>query len=301
MDAARAGLDRRARGRGHRLLAAGRRRARASAGDGFVATEISHLVLRASQLGPLKLQFFCVQPQFLNGLITVTEGHQLERAEKKHRRPGHRLCRRRPGRPEIFPARRPARAGKSGHALGAAATLVAGGGGRVADVAGRRFWPQVARTFPAARRADARRGAGDPLAAGTGRASCIAASGISAGCSAPNLACRCASARPNCGLQRARQLLADANAKVINVAYESGYRHLGLFNAMFKKRFGVTPSEWRQQNLSAPPKNLCKRPGAVLVAWLALMTVLFAPHLLARHGGAGAGPRGAVGKNVRAG
>ena len=55
-------------------------------------------------------------------------------------------------------------------------------------------------------------------------------------------------------LQRARQLLADSNAKVINIAYNSGYRHLGLFNAMFKKRFGVTPSEWRQQNaLKNPP------------------------------------------------
>ena len=51
-------------------------------GDGFVVTEISHLVLRASQLGPLKLQFYCVQPQFLNGLITVAEGRQLEQAGK---------------------------------------------------------------------------------------------------------------------------------------------------------------------------------------------------------------------------
>ena len=48
-------------------------------------------------------------------------------------------------------------------------------------------------------------------------------------------------------LQRARQLLGDSDAKIINVAYDSGYRHLGLFNAMFKKRFGVTPSEWRRK------------------------------------------------------
>jgi len=27
---------------------------------------------------------------------------------------------------------------------------------------------------------------------------------------------------------------------------------LGLFNAMFKKRFGMTPSEWRRQNLQKP-------------------------------------------------
>ena len=51
-------------------------------GDGFVATEAARLVLRASQLGPLKLEFFCVQPQFLNGLLTVAEGHQLQEAGK---------------------------------------------------------------------------------------------------------------------------------------------------------------------------------------------------------------------------
>ena len=49
-------------------------------------------------------------------------------------------------------------------------------------------------------------------------------------------------------LQKARQLLADSNAKVINVAMDSGYRHLGLFNAMFKKHFGMTPTEWRRSN-----------------------------------------------------
>ncbi len=51
-------------------------------------------------------------------------------------------------------------------------------------------------------------------------------------------------------LQRARQLLAATNNKIINVAHESGYRHLGLFNAMFKRRFGLTPSAWRQESRS---------------------------------------------------
>src|SRR6185312_2620775 len=57
-------------------------------------------------------------------------------------------------------------------------------------------------------------------------------------------------------LQRARQLLTEADSKIINVAYDSGYRHLGLFNTMFKKRFGVTPSEWRLQSArkNPPPK-----------------------------------------------
>lgn len=49
-------------------------------------------------------------------------------------------------------------------------------------------------------------------------------------------------------LEKARQLLAETQEKVVDVAQESGYRHLGLFNSMFKKRFGVTPSEWRRQS-----------------------------------------------------
>ena len=41
-------------------------------------------------------------------------------------------------------------------------------------------------------------------------------------------------------------MLANPSDKISYIAFESGYRHLGLFNAMFKKRFGVTPGEWRR-------------------------------------------------------
>ncbi|MSU61910.1 MAG: helix-turn-helix domain-containing protein [Pedosphaera sp.] len=47
-------------------------------------------------------------------------------------------------------------------------------------------------------------------------------------------------------LQKAGQLLRESDAKIDHVAMESGFRHLGLFNAMFKKRFGTTPTEWRR-------------------------------------------------------
>ena len=73
-------------------------------------------------------------------------------------------------------------------------------------------------------------------------------------------------------LLKARRLLCDTNAKVIHVAYDSGYRHLGLFNSMFKKRFGTTPSEWRktaQKTLTGIPRRLAKRAGAIaLIAGL---------------------------------
>ena len=48
-------------------------------------------------------------------------------------------------------------------------------------------------------------------------------------------------------LDKARQLLAETNQKIVTVATESGYRHLGFFNTTFKKRFGMTPSEWRKK------------------------------------------------------
>ena len=48
-------------------------------------------------------------------------------------------------------------------------------------------------------------------------------------------------------LLRAVSLLRDADAKVINVAAQCGFNHLGLFNTCFKKRFGVSPGRWRKQ------------------------------------------------------
>ncbi len=47
-------------------------------GDGLVFAFNDGGKLRASQLGQLKLELFTVQPQFLNGLLTVAEWRQLE-------------------------------------------------------------------------------------------------------------------------------------------------------------------------------------------------------------------------------
>jgi AraC-like DNA-binding protein len=49
-------------------------------------------------------------------------------------------------------------------------------------------------------------------------------------------------------LLKAATLLRDPAAKIINVAMESGFNHLGLFSTCFKRRFGATPSEWRRQD-----------------------------------------------------
>lgn len=46
-------------------------------------------------------------------------------------------------------------------------------------------------------------------------------------------------------LTRARELLAGSESKVVDVALESGFQSLSLFNLMFKRRFGVSPGRWR--------------------------------------------------------
>ena len=224
-------------------------------GDGFAATETSRLVLRASQLGPLKLQFFCVLPQFLNGLITVTEGHQLEQAGKNS-----------VARAIAFPAADPFAqkfsrlvAQPQRETLAMRSALL-------------QLWSQAVSTMlPPPSIEDS----GHKLRERFRHLVAQMPDAELATRSLPELA-----KQLNCSerhfsrlfraefgvplrkrqtelrLQRARQLLTDADAKVSMVAMESGYRHLGLFNAMFKKRFGVTPREWRQQNRSASPENL---------------------------------------------
>jgi AraC-like DNA-binding protein len=52
-------------------------------------------------------------------------------------------------------------------------------------------------------------------------------------------------------LLKAASLLRDGNAKIINVAEQCGFNHLGLFNTCFKRRFGTSPGQWRKSNYSA--------------------------------------------------
>jgi len=49
-------------------------------------------------------------------------------------------------------------------------------------------------------------------------------------------------------LARARELLATGNSKVVDVALESGYKSLSLFNLMFVRRYGTSPGKWRQKH-----------------------------------------------------
>jgi AraC-like DNA-binding protein len=52
-------------------------------------------------------------------------------------------------------------------------------------------------------------------------------------------------------LLKAVSLLRDPREKVINVAEQCGFNHLGLFNICFKRRYGISPGQWRKIDLVA--------------------------------------------------
>lgn len=65
-------------------------------------------------------------------------------------------------------------------------------------------------------------------------------------------------------LSRARELLATTKGKIVDVALESGYQSLSLFNLMFSRRFGMSPGRWRQTHGSGKNSSLHNRRKAVL-------------------------------------
>ena len=251
-------------------------------GDGFVAGFNASFILRSSQLGPLKLQFFTVQPHYLNGVLTVAEAHQLEVA---------------PDSPlpqvSIFNAveaiaQKFSRIADQPHGdglplrcallqlwvsavTGLMAAPVAGSGGgnklheRFRQLVGKMTeaelaessLPDIARQLHCSERHFSRlfpRGEfGVPFRA----------------------------RQIELRLQRAQQLLAGSEAKIINVAYESGYRHLGLFNAMFKKiwrharRNGGSPTVAGRQKIRRRRRGMifskaASTPGMMLLLGLGL-------------------------------
>ena len=244
-----------------------------SAGDCLIATGNSNGVLRASQLGLLKLQFFSVQPQYLNGLLTVVEWHQLEVAPNNLSShvsiftAGEPLAQRFTRLAEQTQRKGlPVRCGLLQLWANAVAGLLPAPvmesteGGRLRE----RFRQLVGQMPEAELSQCSLRDLAGQLNCSERHFSRLFREEFGVPLRARQIELR---------LQRARQLLTNSDAKIINVAYDSGYQHLGLFNVMFKKRFGMTPSEWRQQNLR---KNLPPQPWKNLPKSVARVGILVA-------------------------
>jgi AraC-like DNA-binding protein len=215
------------------------------AGDGFVASGCPGMVIRASQLGNLRLEYYAIQTPLLNGLLTVAEGNKLEQVA--HRLNGQIIFFTaaeplgqkyallvQQARPESLPSRAALFQFWSQAVAGLLARPLPEEGGHKL----RPRFRQLVAQMPDAELAR------QSLARLAGMLDCSERHfsrlfrqefGVS-------LRARQAELR----LQRASEMLANPSDKISYVAFESGYRHLGLFNAMFKKRFGVTPGEWRR-------------------------------------------------------
>ena len=79
-------------------------------------------------------------------------------------------------------------------------------------------------------------------------------------------------------LRTAGHLLQETESKIIDVAFESGYRNLSLFNSLFKRRYKMTPSEWRKKK-AAPSKSHGRAAGVGRLLLLLLASVLTLGHL----------------------
>ncbi len=217
-------------------------------GDAIVAGPRTATTLRASQLCDLTLDYFQVVPLRLNGLITVLEWRQLEHVSG-------------PGSPPFF--------------YYAASDPLAQKFTRLAalshadDLSGRTGFLQLwAASVASLLRDNAEPGAkGEKLRKKFRQLVGAISEKELVAFSLAEIA-----ARLNCSerhfnklfreefglsfrkcqaelcLQRAQVLLADDGIKISQVARASGYRKPGFFNTLFKKRFGLSPSEWRRRN-----------------------------------------------------
>ncbi len=245
-----------------------------AAGDVVLAANNGQCSLRASRLGPLKLQYFLIDPRSLDGLLTLAEKRQLENNFNGDT-PFQAIF----GASEPF-AREFARiATESGCGLAHRCMLL----GLWADaIAGLLTAPPAEPASPDLHERF-RRLIGEMPEAEL------------SGCSPRDLAVRLHCSERHFGrlfreefgvplhkrqtelrLQRASQLLVSSDEKIITVAYESGFRHLGHFNTMFKRRFGITPSEWRHQQSEKRPARSREHLSRVA----AYASVLFATLLL---------------------
>lgn len=220
-------------------------------GDAIIIGPTSTTIFRASQLGELKLEYFTVEPHLLDGLFTVMEWHQLEQVTSSNTQRVYFH-----GANEA-PAQKFTRLA----ALSQRDALPA----RLAFL---QLWASCltnmlpAFSQPSASRKKLRqrfRQFFSQLSEKELAASSLTDMAAELNCSERHFSrmfreefgVSLRDCQNELRMQRACRLLQDFKTKISSVALECGYRHLGLFNIMFKKRFGLSPSQWRRQKIDA--------------------------------------------------
>ena len=219
-----------------------------NAGDGFIASDNAKVLVRASQLGSVQLQFFQVQPRLINGLLTIAESHQLSSTQvrapyvtffKMADPIGQKFAR-------LSKQSRMERLDNRCSLLQLWASGIAGLFELPVDEPGPRQlrdrFRQMVDQMPEAELSE------HSLSELAQRLQC--SERHFSRLFREEFGVALLSRQIELRLQRSLQLLTNPKIKISNIAHESGYRHIGLFNSLFKKRFGLTPSEWRRKHLT---------------------------------------------------
>jgi AraC-like DNA-binding protein len=215
------------------------------AGDGFMAPHTASVTVRASQLGALRLHYFQIQPELLCGLLTVAECQQLKMLSTNSSCISTFKADEMAGQAFSRLMQQP-HADKLAVRCGLLQLWANGVTGlfekpALNDSVGKNLrerFHQLMEQLPEAKLLEL------SLAELAGQIHCSERHlerlfrkkfGVSL-----------RSHQIELRLQQACRLLADPRIKIASIAVESGYQNLGLFNATFKKRFGMTPGQWRR-------------------------------------------------------
>jgi len=218
-----------------------------SAGDVIVIAPQQKGQFRASQLGPMRLQYFRFCPELTGGLLTMMERDYFER-----------LSGRGAATPRVFPSSHPVAAQYTDVQAHAQTRNGLWLRCRLLQLVGVIFERELSRagapersTLSASKRIKV-------LMQHLTEEEFLAASADElaayCGCSLRHFSrlflqtfgVSLRSRQTELRLLKARRLLAESDSRVVTVATGCGYRHLGVFNSLFKKRFGMTPTEWRR-------------------------------------------------------
>ena len=224
-------------------------------GDALVNAPGRPCQLRASQLGKLSVQFFQVSPELLAGTISASERQHLERiAQVAHTFPEHRSA----ASPVAQQFAALSQTTRPSHTLLTRCELLHLSSMILTD----HLPPPASQSNPTAT-------AASPALTAKQRFEALVTEMVESqwqhqtpdklarqcGCGVRHFSRLFRShfgqslipKRITLCLHKAKQLLEESDAKIIDVAMDSGFNHVGLFTARFKRRFGCTPSEWRRR------------------------------------------------------
>jgi len=232
------------------------------AGDALVHAPGRPCQLRASQLGELRVQYFQVLPELLTGTLSASERQQLERAAQlAHTFPGHRPAAS-PFAQQFALLSMLGQQASTSHTLLARCEMLSLSAMILTEylpppvqqpnsglTAKQRFEQLVTQMVES----DLQHQSPEELAR---RCGCGIRhfSRLFHSYFGRSLVTK----RIELCLHKAKQLLEESDAKIIDVAMDSGFNQVGLFTSRFKKRFGCTPSEWRKRKRKGQPAQVGK-------------------------------------------